>query len=65
MLQVDVFTYTLITTIPSIYGIEFGMDSDFPNEKKGEAHNTLWLMFARNGLPRVLIMDGWKKQILG
>jgi hypothetical protein len=36
-----------------------------PMRKKSEAHETLSILFARDGVPHTMIMDGAKEQTMG
>ena len=67
------FTDTLIAGTVStrgnkyaqIYASNFGWARAFPMAKKGDAHETLSLLFKRDGVPPEMIMDGSKEQTLG
>ena len=48
-----------------VYGASFGWTQDLPMAKKGDAHETLYLLFRRDGVPPEMIMDGSKEQTLG
>jgi hypothetical protein len=37
----------------------------FPVAKKKDAHEALSLLFHRDGVPKVMVMDGAKEQIQG
>jgi hypothetical protein len=37
----------------------------FPMKKKSEAHETTSLLFARDGVPSMMIMDGAREQVIG
>jgi hypothetical protein len=45
-----------------IYSTSFGWACAFPMKRKGEAHETLSLMFHRNGVPLTMATDGLKEQ---
>ena len=67
------FTDTLIAGTPSkqgnkyaqAYCTSFGWTRVHPMKRKGDAHETLSLLFHRDGVPPVMIMDGSKEQTLG
>jgi hypothetical protein len=67
------FTDTLVTGTPSrqghkyaqVYCTSFGWMCAHPTKRKGEAHETLSLLFHRDGVPPVMILDGSKEQTLG
>ena len=67
------FTDTLVAGMPSkqgnkyaqAYCTSFGWTRTHPMKRKGEAHETLSLLFHRDGVPPVMIMDGSKEQTLG
>jgi hypothetical protein len=67
------FTDTLIAGTPSkqgnkyaqAYCTSFGWTRAHPMKRKGDAHETLSLLFHRDGVPPVMIMDGSKEQTLG
>jgi hypothetical protein len=67
------FTDTLVTGTPSkqgdkyaqAYCTSFGWTHVHPMQCKGEAHETLSLLFHRDGVPPVMILDGSKEQTLG
>ena len=69
----EVYTDTLEAAIVSkrgnryaqVFGTPFGWYRAYPMEKKSDAHEGLSLMFARDGVPKVLIMDNSKEQTLG
>ena len=46
-----------------MYGAYFGWSRDFPLEKKGDTHETLSLLFKRDGVPPEMIVDGAKENI--
>jgi hypothetical protein len=52
-------------TCAQVYGAEGGWSRFFPMKKKSEAHETLLLLFARDGVPNAMIVDGAKEQVLG
>jgi hypothetical protein len=67
------FTDTHVAGTPSkqgnkyaqAYCTSFGWTCAHPMTRKGEAHETLSLLFHRDGVPPVMIMDGSKEQTLG
>jgi hypothetical protein len=67
------FTDTLIAGTTSkqgnkyaqAYCTSFGWTRAHPMKRKGDAHETLSLLFHRDGVPPVMIMDGSKEQTLG
>ena len=67
------FTDTLVSGTPSkqghryaqVYCTSFGWTRVHPMKRKGEAHETLSLLFHRDGVPPVMILDGSKEQTLG
>lgn len=48
-----------------IYCTPSGWTRAFPMKKKSEAHETLSLLHARDGVPNVMIMDGAPEQTMG
>ncbi len=48
-----------------IYSTSFGWARAHPMKRKGEAHETLSLMFHRDGVPPTMVTDGSKEQTLG
>ena len=48
-----------------VFGTPFSWYRAYPTEKKLDVHKRLSLMFARDGVPNVLIMDNPKEQTLG
>jgi len=48
-----------------IYSTSFGWSRAHPMKRKGEAHETLSLMFHRDGVPPTMVTDGSKEQTLG
>ena len=67
------FTDTLVAGTPSkqghkyaqVYCMSFGWTCAHPMKCKGEAHETLSLLFHHDGVPLVMILDGSKEQTLG
>jgi hypothetical protein len=72
-LLVTMFTGTMCSTIPSrqqnkaahIFCTDFGFVRAFPMKKESEAHEALSLLFHRDGVPNVMVMDGYKAQVEG
>jgi hypothetical protein len=72
-LPVTTFTNTMYSTIPSrqqnksaqIWCTDFGFVRSFPMKKESESHEALSLLFHRDGVPNVMVMDGAKAQIEG
>ena len=48
-----------------VYCTPEGWTRAFPMKKKSEAHETLSLLFSRDGVPNVMIMDGAREQVMG
>ena len=48
-----------------VYTTSFGWCRAHPMKRKGEAHETLSLLFQRDGVPPSMIADNSKEQILG
>jgi hypothetical protein len=48
-----------------VYCSPDGWTRAFPMKRKSEAHETLSLLFARDGVPNVMIMDGAREQVMG
>jgi hypothetical protein len=69
-LPADLFTDTLIAGTTSkrgnkntqVYSARNGWTRAHPMARKGEAHDTLSLLFHRDGVPPVMIVDGSKEQ---
>jgi hypothetical protein len=67
------FTDTMYSTILSrqenraaqIFCADFGFVRAFPMKKESEAHEALYFLFHRDGVPNVMVMDGAKAQIEG
>jgi hypothetical protein len=72
-LPVTMFTDTMYSTIPSrqqnkaaqMFCTDFGFVRAFLMKKKIEAHEALSLLFHRDGVPNVTVMDGAKAQVEG
>jgi hypothetical protein len=72
-LPMEIFSDTLISKIKSqrgnlyaqVYGARNGWTRAFPMKAKSDAHESLSLMFARDGVPPAMIVDGAKEQTLG
>ena len=48
-----------------VFATDFGWVRVYPMKTKGEAHETLSLLFQREGVPPSIVMDGSKEQTLG
>lgn len=48
-----------------VYAATCGWCRAFPMKLKSEAHETLSLLFARDGVPTAMIVDGFKEQTMG
>ena len=48
-----------------LYCSQDGWTQAFPMKRKLEAHETLLLLFARDGVPNVMVMDGACEQVMG
>jgi hypothetical protein len=67
------FTDTVYSTIlarqqnkaAQIFCTDFDFVRAFPMKKESEAHEALSLLFHRDGVPNVMVMDGSKAQIEG
>jgi hypothetical protein len=67
------FTDTLFAGMPSrsgnkyaqAYSMSFGWTRAHPVTRKGEAHETLSLLFHRDGVPPTMVFDGSKEQCKG
>jgi hypothetical protein len=67
------FTDTMYSTILSrqenkaaqIFCTDFGFVRAFPMKKESEAHEALSLLFHKDGVPNVMVMDGSKAQVEG
>jgi len=67
------FTDTLVSGTTSrrghkyaqVYSTSFGWSRAYPLTRKGDAHQTLSLLFQRDGIPPAMIMDGSKEQTQG
>jgi hypothetical protein len=72
-LSVTMYTDTMFSAILSgqdnkaaqICFTDFGFVRAFPLKKEKEAHEALSLLFNRDGVPKVLVMDGAKAQVKG
>ena len=68
-----VFTDTMFAMTPSkrgykmtqVYSTSFGWARAHPIKRKGEAHETLPLVFHRDGVPLTMVVDDSKEQTLG
>jgi hypothetical protein len=67
------FTDTMFARMPSrsgnkcaqVYATSFGWTRAHPMTRKGEAHETLSLLFLRDGVPPTMVLDGSKEQTKG
>jgi hypothetical protein len=67
------FTDTMFAGMPSrsgnkcaqVYSTSFGWARAHPMTRKGEAHETLSLLFHRDGVPPTMVLDGSKEQTKG
>jgi hypothetical protein len=72
-LSVTMYTDTMYSTILSrqinkaaqIFCTDFGFVRAFPFKKEKEAHDALSLLFNRDGVPNVMVMDGSKAHVEG
>jgi hypothetical protein len=48
-----------------IFTTDFGFVRAFPMKKEKQAHEALSLLFHRDGIPSVMVMDGAKAQVEG
>jgi hypothetical protein len=72
-LPVTMYTDTMFSTILSIqdnkaaqmFCTDFGFVRAFPMKKEKEAHEALSLLFHRDGVPNITVMDGAKAQFEG
>jgi hypothetical protein len=72
-LPVTMYTDTMYSTILSrqmnkaaqIFTTDFGFVRAFPLKKEKEAHEALSLLFHRDGVPNVMVMDGAEAQVEG
>ena len=67
------FTDTMFAGTPSgsgnkcaqVYATSFGWARAHPMTRKGDAHETLSLLFHRDGVPPTMVLDGSKEQNKG
>ena len=52
-------------TCAEVFVTSFGWTRVFPMKAKSDAHEALSLLFQRDGVPPVCIVDGSKEQVLG
>ena len=72
-LPVDLFTDTLEAGIVSHRGNKYAQvyahgntwHKAYPMAKKSDTHETLSLLFAQEGVPSILVMDGARQQVMG
>jgi hypothetical protein len=70
-LPVTMYTDTMYSTIllrqqnkaAQIFTTDFGFVRAFPMTTESEAHEALSLLFYRDGVPNVMVMDGAKAQV--
>jgi hypothetical protein len=68
-----VFTDTMFAATPSkrgnkmaqVYSTSFGWARAHPMKSKGEAHETLSLVFHRDGVPPTMVVEDSKEQTIG
>ncbi len=48
-----------------IFATRFGWYRAFPLKQKSEAHEAVSILFARDGVPNTMVMDGAREQTLG
>jgi hypothetical protein len=48
-----------------IFCTDFGFVRAFPMKRENEAHETLFLLFHRDGVPNAMVMDGANAQVEG
>jgi predicted nucleic-acid-binding Zn-ribbon protein len=73
LLPVTMYTGTMFSKILSIqdnkaaqiFCTDFGFVRAFPLKKETEAHEALFLLFQRDGVPNDMVMDGAKAQVEG
>jgi hypothetical protein len=51
--------------VAQIFCTDLGFVRSFPLKKVKEAHEALYLLFHRDGVPNVMVMDGAKAQVEG
>ena len=69
MLQQNVFTnriqagtiYIRVNLYAQFYLTEFGWSRDHLMKNKGDSHETLYLLFKRDGVPHNMVMNGSKE----
>ena len=72
-LPVDCFTDTMFSTVVSrrmnkcaqVFSMPNGWCRAYPMRTKSQAHEALSLLFQREGVPNVMIMDGANEQVKG
>ena len=72
-LRSNMFSDTLISSITSkdgnkyaqVFCTDYGWTRAFPMKRKSEAHEALSLLFSREGVPPVMVIDGSKEQVKG
>ena len=48
-----------------VFVTKFGWSRAFPMDVKGDAHEDLYLLFQRDGVPPKMIVDGLKENTMG
>ena len=72
-LSTDIFTDTMLVRIKShhgntcaqIYAHQNTWCKAYPMKTRGEVHHLLSLLFLHEGVPKTLIMDGVREQVMG
>ena len=72
-LPVTMYTDTMFSTVPSrqgnkaaqVFCTDAGFTRAFPMKKESQGHEALSLLFHRDGVPNVMVMDGAKAQVQG
>ena len=72
-LSTEIYADTLVSKFKSrrgnsyaqVFATKFGWCRVFPIQKKSDAHHALSLLFARDGVPPCIIVDGSKEQMQG
>jgi hypothetical protein len=54
-----------VNKMAQAYATSFGWACAHPMKRKGEAHETLSLVFQRNGVPPIMVTDDSKEQTKG
>ena len=72
-LQHSAFTNTIqagtvsrrVNRYAQVYSTKFGWSRSHPMKRKGNAHESMSLLFKRDGVPPKMLMDGSKEETLG